>query len=220
VEIAFEVKPLTTTFPQYVVTLNDIVQFNGALSSFAEPGDSEPDSPHWQQDCSPWIPATHPDGALYFYDEERVRVPMIVGIPSHADAPLKRLFTDTDMHNSIMRDEIEEFYNHLQRVIHIDQLSVPSNDHDLVLDIMPTVDGRISWSYYYVCHETRCLFWLETYDAGHMVSEVFGVKSPAHVSALHSSPSEYPADSINVVCRASFGVPLLVGLLSQSGLVS
>jgi hypothetical protein len=83
VEIAFEVKPLTTTFPQYVVTLNDIVQFNGALSSFAEPGDSEPDSPHWQQDCSPWIPATHPDGALYFYDQERVRVSVAVEIPGH-----------------------------------------------------------------------------------------------------------------------------------------
>jgi hypothetical protein len=111
VEIAFEVKPLTTTFPQYVVTLNDIVQFNGALSSFPEQGGSEQDS-LWQ-DCAPWKPATHPDGALYFYDQERVCVSVIVGIPVMTDAASKRLFTDTDMHNSPMRDEIEDFYDYL-----------------------------------------------------------------------------------------------------------
>jgi len=44
-----------------------------------------------------------------------------------------------------------------------------------------TEDERISWSYYYACHDSRCLFWLETYDATYMVSELFGVKSPAHV---------------------------------------
>jgi hypothetical protein len=51
---------------------NDIVQFNRALASYPEQDDSDQDS--LQQDCSPWIPATHPDGALYFYDEERVRL--------------------------------------------------------------------------------------------------------------------------------------------------
>ncbi|KAF8474432.1 hypothetical protein DFH94DRAFT_855629 [Russula ochroleuca] len=148
VETAYDVQPLTTEFPY-----------------FPEPNGSEQDS--LQQDCSPWIPATHPDGALYFYDEER------------------RLFTDTDMHNQIMRDEIEDFYNYLQRVIHIKQLSIPSKNYDLVLDIMVTGNDehekRISWSYYYACHKARCLFWLETYDASYMTSELFGVKSPAHV---------------------------------------
>jgi hypothetical protein len=23
--------------------------------------------------CAPWVPATHPDGALYFFDRDRVR---------------------------------------------------------------------------------------------------------------------------------------------------
>jgi hypothetical protein len=136
------------------------------------------------------------------------------------DAPLKRLFTDTDMHNSTMRDEIEDFYNFLQRFIQNDQISIPSKNYDLVLDIMVTEDEQISWSYYYACHDKRCLFWLESYDASYMISELFGVKSPAHVSALHLSRSEFPAVSTNVVCRASFGVPLLVGLPSPTGLVS
>ena len=101
-----------------------------------------------------------------------------------SDAPSKRLFTDTDMHNKTMRDEIEDFYNHLQRFIRYDELSIPSKNYDLVLDILVTDDEQISWSYYYACHEARCLFWLETYDASFMISELFGVRSPAHVSAL------------------------------------
>jgi hypothetical protein len=131
-----------------------------------------------------------------------------------ADDLLKRLFTDTDMHNPIMREEIEAFYDYLQRVRVIDQLFIPSNNYDLVLDILVTDDERISWSYYYACHDAKCLFWLETYDASHIVSEVFGVKSLAHISALYLSHSEFPTDFNNVVCRASFGVPLLVGTIS------
>ena len=26
-----------------------------------------------KEDCAPWVPATHPDGALYFFDGDRVR---------------------------------------------------------------------------------------------------------------------------------------------------
>jgi hypothetical protein len=138
------------------------------------------------------------------------------------NAPLKRLFTDTDMHNKTMRDEIEDFYNYLQRIIDNDQLSIPSKNCDLVLDITVTVDGRILWSYYYACHEARCLFWLEMYDASYMISEVFGVKSPAHISALHFSRLEFKfsADSTNVMRRTSFGSPLLVGLPSPTVVTS
>jgi hypothetical protein len=93
------------------------------------------------------------------------------------------LFTDTDMHDPTLREEMEDFYTYLQQVLHIDQLIIPSKNYDLVLDIMVTDEQQISWSYYYACHESRCLFWLETYDASYMISELFGVKSPAHVSA-------------------------------------
>ena len=109
-----------------------------------------------------------------------------------ADAPLKRLFTDTDMHNETMRDEIEDFYDYLQRLIRNDGLSIPSKNYDLVLEIIVIEDERISWSYYYACHDARCLFWLETYDASYMISELFGVKSPAHVSAYTSHVQSFP----------------------------
>ncbi|SRR6266404_4547593 len=89
------------------------------------------------------------------------------------------------MHIRSLRVEVENFYNHLQSILQYDGEPIPSNSYDLALDIMPTEDGQVKWSYYYACHETRCLFWLDPYDATHVVSELFGVKSPAHVSACH-----------------------------------
>ncbi len=118
-----------------------------------------------------------------------------------------------------MREEIEQFYDYLQRLLHNDNLSIPSKNYDLVVDIMVTEDERISWSYYYACHDARCLFWLESYDASYIVSELFGVKSPAHVSALQLSHLEFPTVSTNMVCRTPFGVPLLVGLPSPTAFV-
>jgi len=91
------------------------------------------------------------------------------------------LFTDTDMHDSTLEDEMKGLYLHLQKIVQVDDLTIPSKNYDLVLDIMATEDRRISWSYYYACHESRCLFWLETYDASYMLSELYGVKAPAHV---------------------------------------
>jgi hypothetical protein len=84
---------------------------------------------------------------------------------------------------------MEEFYDCLQKIIRHAAITIPSNNYDLVLDIMPTEDGRVQWSYYYACHETRCLFWLHPYDANHMISEVFCVTSPAHVSESQISSS-------------------------------
>ena len=96
------------------------------------------------------------------------------------------------MHDEALKEEMEEFYNYLQQIIHADQLVIPSKNYDLVLDLMVTEDECMAWSYYYACHDTRCLFWLETYDATYMVSELFGVKSPAHVSALQLLLSSLP----------------------------
>ena len=98
---------------------------------------------------------------------------------------MKRLFTDTNMHNRRLRKGMEDFYDHLQRIMQNDRVAIPSRNCDLTLDITPTVDGKIQWSYYYACHETRCLFWLDPFDATILISELFGVKSPAHVSASY-----------------------------------
>ena len=86
---------------------------------------------------------------------------------------------------------MEDFYLYLQEILHVDRLTIHSKNYDLVLDIMVTNDERISWSYYYACHDTRCLFWLEDYDPSYMVSELEGVESPAHVSTSQSPASSH-----------------------------
>jgi hypothetical protein len=100
------------------------------------------------------------------------------------DPPLQRLFTDTDMYNTDLREEMEVFHLYLEKIILDEKLTIPSKNYDLVLDISPTENQKIQWSYYFACHKTRCLFWLDTYDAS---SAIYGVESPAHVSA--SPPS-------------------------------
>jgi hypothetical protein len=103
------------------------------------------------------------------------------------------------MHDPTLREEMENFYTYLREVLQVDRITIPSKDYDLVLDITAAEEQKISWSYYYACHESRCLFWLKTYDARFMVSELFGVNSPAHVSALPLLHSNLPQFSL-VLC--------------------
>ncbi|KAF8258384.1 hypothetical protein EI94DRAFT_1708061 [Lactarius quietus] len=127
---------------------------------------THPEQDSHLKDCAPWVPATHPDGALYFFDQER------------------RLFTDTNMLDPILREEMETFYQYLQRVLRYEEIDIPSKNYDLVLDVMPCEDGQIMWSYHYACHEARCLFWFDPYDASYMISERLGVRSPAHITQI------------------------------------
>jgi hypothetical protein len=96
---------------------------------------------------------------------------------------LKRLFTDTDMHDPLLREEIEDFHSYLMKIVHVEHLrNIPSKNYDLVLDVTPYQD-KLRWSYYYACHDTRCLFWLDAYDTTYITFELDGVESLAHLSA-------------------------------------
>ena len=100
------------------------------------------------------------------------------------------------MHDPTLKEEMEVLYRYLQKILRDDKLSIPS-DYDLVLDIMPTRDKRIQWSYYYACHKTLCLFWLEGYDGDYMISELPGVDCLAHVSTSQSSSCALPFHQLN-----------------------
>ncbi|KAI9444163.1 hypothetical protein H4582DRAFT_2053868 [Lactarius indigo] len=116
--IDYKIRPLTTILPHV-------------------PKQIGPEQSSLEVDCAPYIPAIHPDGTLYFFDEDR------------------RLFTDTNMHDPDLR-------------------------YGKVL-LLSTEDSTLRRIKYYACHEARCLFWLDVYDANCMVLEVFCVTSPAHV---------------------------------------
>jgi hypothetical protein len=99
--------------------------------------------------------------------------------------PLKCLFTDTDMHDHLLREEMEEFYTYLQKILLIEAWIISSRNYDVVLDLTKNEYNEIQWSYYYACHDTRCLFWIDKYDITYITSELDGVESPAHLSASH-----------------------------------
>ena len=131
--------------------------------------------------------------------------------------PLKRLFTDTDMHDPLSREEMEDLYFYLKKIERVELLAIPSKNYDMVLDLTPDEDNKIQWSYYYACHDTRCLFWLDKYDTTYIIPELYEVGSPAHLSA--SQACTICALFTKSTDRASFGGSLLVhGQIS--GLVS
>jgi hypothetical protein len=131
--------------------------------------------------------ASHPDGFLYFFDQESVCLFCLQQLLIVINSRLKRLFTDTDMFNPKLRKEMEDFYILLQRILACSRVGILSNNYNLTLDITPTNDGRITWSYYYTCFETRCLSWLHPYDTSHIASGLTGIRSPAHISVLQTS---------------------------------
>ncbi|KAI0067089.1 hypothetical protein BV25DRAFT_1820257 [Artomyces pyxidatus] len=111
-----------------------------------------------------WTPATHPDGALYFYHKE------------------KRVYTDQYLYDPAILDEINEFADYLAALVETDpDLGLPSDDIDLVLDLNPVDAENMQWRYYYVDHKSRILFWIHEYPADFLICEAKGASSPAHI---------------------------------------
>lgn len=52
-------------------------------------------------------------------------------------------------------------------------ISIPE-DSELVLELTPSSDARSAWSYYFVHHGTRSLFWVHEYDITHATVELLG----------------------------------------------
>ncbi|KAI0064305.1 hypothetical protein BV25DRAFT_1990055 [Artomyces pyxidatus] len=119
-----------------------------------------------------WTPVTHPEGALYFYHRRR------------------RIYTDVDLFDPDSRREIEAFAQYLDDRLEADARSLPSDECEVVLDCVRDEEtGLITWSYYYVDHTTRTLFWLDVYDASNIISDVMGVMSPSHIK--HRIEAQY-----------------------------
>ena len=127
--------------------------------------------------------------ALYIFMIQRgcVTDPEALSLQSRLIWLLKRLFTDMDMHDPLSREGIEDFYSYLKKIERVKVLTIPSKNYDMVLDIRRNGYGKTQWSYYYACHDTRCLFWLDKYDANFLTAELEGVGSPAHLSASQAS---------------------------------
>ncbi|KAF9440349.1 hypothetical protein P691DRAFT_780107 [Macrolepiota fuliginosa MF-IS2] len=122
-----------------------------------------------------WEPIVHPEGQLYFWHEE------------------KRVITEAYLYD---QDTLHQVCRHLAKIEDfIERMRLPDilGRHDLVLDLSPIVRERGSYScgYYFVNHEERSIFWLQTYPASALVGRApdHGRKSKLHLK--HEIEAQY-----------------------------
>lgn len=78
------------------------------------------------------------------------------------------ILTDVYVYDPQFRTRLEDYITKIFEYIKKYQILMPSNDVYLVLEFRQS--GRCG--YYFVDHETKCLFWLEKYDAMEFLSQV------------------------------------------------
>ena len=84
------------------------------------------------------------------------------------------------MCDPVLQQEIEEFVQEIYKLMYLSP-SLPE-DWELVLELGKDAKTgeSICW-YYFVCHFTRCLFWLHELDLESILVDVPGVTEKAHI---------------------------------------
>ncbi|KAG1779959.1 hypothetical protein EV702DRAFT_1211427, partial [Suillus placidus] len=106
-----------------------------------------------------WTPLAHPEGALYYYDSTC------------------RIYTDADLSKPSTLSAIEAFadqlYNDAQTNTNVD---ITSETELVIEDIDESTCG-----YYFVERDTRCIFWLEKFDAQTLFENIRRVRNMGHI---------------------------------------
>lgn len=112
-----------------------------------------------QPPSSRWKPIAHPEGALYHYDETR------------------RIYTDADLSRPSTLNAIDAFADQLYSDARADpNVEITSKTELVVEDIDESTCG-----YYFVEQDTRCIFWLEQFDAELLFENIRGVRNMGHI---------------------------------------
>ena len=89
------------------------------------------------------------------------------------------------MYDRTLRTEVQAFALYLERKRPSSLL--PTENYDLVLDVINKENDEIIWAYYYVDHDSKTLFWQDSYECGDsLLREVRGVEEASHVSGYFS----------------------------------
>ncbi|KAF8960344.1 hypothetical protein BDZ97DRAFT_1922248 [Flammula alnicola] len=111
-----------------------------------------------------WIRYAHPEGARYFYHPE------------------KKVYTDADVYDPPILEHMMEVIERLENSIPIGK-SLPDN-WVIMIDVGYKKDSDgFECTYYYVDHDARAIFFLDTFDTVDMDStwEVRGAKTDLHL---------------------------------------
>ena len=161
------------------------------------PIDSAPDD---------WIPLIHPEGALYWVHRTEVSS----GPRTHAPTDptrFKPVYTDTNLCDQDLRQEIEQS---VEEIAKLREISPPlPEDWELVLELgVDDETGEPTCSYYFVCHSSRCLFWLHEFDLESVLDGLRGVTEKTHIREPTPIPGTHRTERVT---RPGVTGPVLVG---------
>ena len=122
---------------------------------------------------------------------KRTYVPDLARVLLPDETRFKPIYTDTNMCDPDLLQEIEQSIEDIKK---LRQNSPPlPEDWELALELgVDDETGEPICSYYFVCHSSRCLFWLHEFNAEDVMDRLLGVTEKSHIreSALYQAPTE------------------------------
>lgn len=114
-----------------------------------------------------WTTLVHPEGSRYFLNEKQ------------------RTVTEMDIFDPQIYGHIDDrmryLWSGLESAVKQEKLNLDITQVDLVLELKSDDEsGTVCW-YYFVNHNSRCLFWLHESDVEDVLSDCKGVESLAHI---------------------------------------
>lgn len=129
--------PSTYFSPEFDFLLNDCPLARSNSSS----------SMNWvDSSAGEWAPCRQPEGALYFYHPDRVYYVTSLSLNLADTRPaLQHIYTDVYMYDDTLRKEVETFANYLDQFLLSSQMTLPSNQCELVLELRSADNGKTEW---------------------------------------------------------------------------
>ena len=92
----------------------------------------------------------------------------------------KPIYTDTDMCDPVLRQEIEQA---IEKINELKDISPPLPEGwELALELgTDGGTGEPICSYYFACHSSRCIFWLHEFDLRDVLGNLSGVTEQTHI---------------------------------------
>ena len=96
------------------------------------------------------------------------------------ETPFKPIYTDTDMREPALHQETGRFIDEIYK---LRDTSPPlPEDWELALELgKDDKTGESICSYYFVCHSTRCLFWLHKFNLENVLGNLCGATDKTHI---------------------------------------
>ncbi|KAF6764227.1 hypothetical protein DFP72DRAFT_871184 [Ephemerocybe angulata] len=120
-----------------------------------------------------WKPITHPEGVLYFYNEE------------------KKTVTDANLYDPVYYEQITSNIATLEEHVRSNSIRLPER-YTLAMDLNMQSHKEIFTDYYYADHDRKVIFFLDDLDTStnlQVWNQVKGVTSLAHVR--HEFEAQY-----------------------------